>query len=333
MLRRPGLVSYNDMTAQPEQNIEAYLARAAVTIRSGDLVAFPTETVYGLGANALNAVAVAKIFEVKKRPFFDPLIVHVAGAEALRELVTQVPPTAATLIERFWPGPLSLVLPKQASVPDIVTSGLPSVAIRCPAHPLAQQLIRAAGVPLAAPSANLFGAVSPTTAAHVREQFGDRLPLILDGGPCRVGVESTVVSFLDEQPVLLRPGGVTVEDLETAIGKVQIFSGDSQHPVAPGQLARHYSPSTPLQLTCDTLPPQLPPRVGLLAFGPGESAGFAAIEVLSSQRCLREAAANLFAALRRLDALQLDLILAEPVPETGLGRAIMDRLRRAAARS
>ncbi len=279
----------------------------------------------------MNADAVARIFDLKRRPRFDPLIVHVDSPEKLQPLVEQIPQTAMDLIARFWPGPLSIVLPKQACVPDIVTAGLPSIAVRCPAHAVARRLIELADVPIAAPSANVFCAVSPTTAQHVVEQFGDRLSAVLDGGPCSVGVESSVVSFLDKQPVLLRPGGVTVEEIEVVIGPLKITTADSSRPVSPGQLPRHYAPSTPLVLTDD--PTRRDSRVGLLAFGPpSNESGFAAIEVLSERECLREAAANLFAAIRRLDELKLDYIVADRVPEMGLGHAIMDRLRRAAAR-
>lgn len=306
---------------------------AAAAIRAGALVAFPTETVYGLGANALDAEAVAKIFELKGRPRFDPLIVHVASAEELLPFVQQVPSGAKALMDRFWPGPLSVVLPKNSIVPDIVTAGLPSVAVRCPAHEVARKLIEAAGVPIAAPSANLFCAVSPTTAQHVADQFGDQLPQILDGGPCCVGVESTVVSFLDEQPTLLRPGGITIEEIEEVIGTIGRGKKAGVPAVAPGQLPRHYSPSTPLVLSTDATPPPSYSRVGLLSLGqPATTSQFAAIEVLSARECLREAATNLFAAMRRLDEQHLDLIVARPVPETGLGLAIMDRLRRAATK-
>ncbi len=308
-------------------------------MRQGGLVAFPTETVYGLGANALDAAAVARIFEVKGRPRFDPLIVHIAEPDRLTEVARSVPPLAMKLITACWPGPLSLVLEKQPCVPDIVTAGLSSVAVRCPAHVLARRLIQAAGVPVAAPSANRFGAVSPTTAEHVIEQFGDQIPLVLDDGPCRIGVESTVVSFVDSPaggPTLLRPGGVTLEDIEAIVGPVQIHLHEASRPTSPGQLLRHYSPATRLVVTADELPlneTSGTARVGLLSFQrPASSAGYCATEVLSEQGCLREAAVNLFAALRRLDALGLDYIVARPVPEVELGRAIMDRLRRAAAR-
>lgn len=310
---------------------------AGAAIRDGQLVAFPTETVYGLGANALDAIAVAKIFELKGRPRFDPLIVHVADAETINDLVDDVPPLAKRLIDKFWPGPLSIVLKKRLIVPDIVTAGLPSVALRCPAHPIARQLIQAAGVPVAAPSANKFGRVSPTTADHVRQQFVAQISVI-DGGPCEVGVESTVVSFVDTEagkPKLLRPGGVTREQIESLIGPVDVGLNENARPTSPGQLTQHYSPSTPLILAVDptsSLQASDESRIGLLCLRPTESPnGFAAVEVLSQDGCYREAAANLFAAMRRLDELGLDLIIAQPVPEIELGHAIMDRLRRAAA--
>ncbi|MFT5526103.1 MAG: L-threonylcarbamoyladenylate synthase [Pirellulaceae bacterium] len=315
------------------------IIEAAIAIHRGGLVAFPTETVYGLGANAFDAVAVAGIFEIKGRPRFDPLIVHVAEPAEVSDVATCVPPLAIKLIEEFWPGPLSLVLEKQPCVPDIVTAGLSSVAVRCPAHDLARKLIRAAGVPFAAPSANRFGAISPTTAAHVVEQFGDQLPIVLDDGPCRIGVESTVISFVDSPdgcPTLLRPGGVSLEEIEKIVGAVTIRVHEEWRPASPGQLLRHYSPATRLVLATDELPAverERQKKVGLLSFQrPISSVGFSAIEVLSEQGCFREAAVNLFAALRRLDALGLDLIIARPVPELELGLAIMDRLRRGAAR-
>lgn len=309
----------------------AEIRHAAELIRQGGLVAFPTETVYGLGANALDPDAVTQIFELKGRPRFDPLIVHVADPSQLDDLVQVVPQAAKDAINRFWPGPLSVVLPKRNCVPDIVTAGLPNVAVRCPAHPVARQLIEEAGVPIAAPSANKFCAVSPTTARHVIDQFGDRISVVLDGGPSAVGVESSVVSFVNEAPVMLRPGGVTPEELQDAIGPVQPAPVNDSAPASPGQLPRHYAPSTPLRLSTESPDPDS--KVGLLAFGPPEKAdGFAVVEVLSDQKYLKEAAANLFAAMRRLDGRGLDYIIARPVPEEGLGHAIMDRLRRASKR-
>ena len=316
------------------------IARAAARLRAGGLVAFPTETVYGLGANALDARAVANVYAVKNRPRFDPLIVHVADAAAVADYATGIDGRARRLMERFWPGPLTLVLPKRPAIPDIVTAGLDTVAVRQPAHPVALDLLRSVQFPIAAPSANPFGYVSPTTAAHVQDTLGHTLDEILDGGPCSVGVESTVLALDGPRAVLLRPGGVTLEQLESVIGEIDIraSSGDSARPDprSPGTLPWHYAPRVPLILL---QPGQAVPRpakgdqVGLLTFAPrAEASGYAVTEHLSANGDLIEAAANLFAALRRLDAQDLQRVFVEPVPGIGLGRAIMDRLRRAAAR-
>lgn len=306
--------------------------QAAGIIRKGGIVAFPTETVYGLGADAFNPLAVARIFEVKRRPYFDPLIVHVANPADMKKLVREIPPNVKKLIGRFWPGPLTIVLLREEEIPDIVTAGLPTVAIRMPNHPMALSLIRESKCSIAAPSANPFGYLSPTTAEHVREQLGDQVDLILDGGPCPVGVESTIISFLEEGPRLLRPGGVSLEEIESIIGKVEVTPIEEDRPSAPGMLPRHYAPRTPIVLRWDEKDLDLHKNknIGLLAFQePKNHVRFHSVEVLSKKGDMREAAANLFAAIRRLDAMNLDLILAEPVPEIGLGRAIMDRLRRA----
>ena len=307
------------------------LQHAAEIIKRGGIVAFPTETVYGLGADAFAPLAVARIFEVKKRPHFDPLIVHVAGPDDLGRLVTDIPGPAQKLINRFWPGPLTLVLPRRDEVPDIVTAGLPTVAVRMPRHAMALRLIELSGSPVAAPSANPFGYVSPTTAEHVREQLDDQVDLILDGGPCPVGVESTILSFSGERPRLLRPGGVPLEEIESVIGKVEITPVEKQTPSAPGMLPKHYAPRTPIVLAAkEEIDSYRNRKAGLLAFRESvKGRAFDHIEVLSRKGDFREAAANLFAAIRRLDALDLEVIVAEAVPETGLGRAIMDRLRRA----
>jgi len=308
---------------------------AATVIRRGGLVAFPTETVYGLGADALNPQAVAKVFETKNRPHFDPLIVHIARPESVGRLSSGADERALQLMDAFWPGPLTLVLPKEEVVPDLVTAGLPTVALRMPDHPVALDLIREADTPIAAPSANPFGCLSPTTAEHVRAQLGDKVDLILDGGACRVGLESTILDLSGEQAVLLRAGGVAVEDLERVIGPVETQTSDPTRPRAPGQLPRHYSPQTRLVLLEDATPPVQPnEKAGLLLFkARGHQEGFAAVEILSPGGDLEEAAARFFSCLHRLDQAGLDVIYAEPVPETGLGRAIMDRLRRAASRS
>jgi L-threonylcarbamoyladenylate synthase len=275
---------------------------------------------------------VARVFDVKQRPFFDPLIVHVPDLDAARSLVSALPDAAIRLAERFWPGPLTLVLPKRSTVPDIVTAGLPTVAIRVPAHPVAQALLRAAGCPIAAPSANPFGRISPTTAAHVRDQLGDQVDMVLDGGPCEVGVESTVVSVVDSPPVLLRHGGVPVEELMAVIGAIEIAaSGADRGPQqSPGMLLQHYAPQTPLELVAAGTEVSPAKDVGLLVYqSRAPASGFAAVEILSQSGDPAEAAANLFAALRRLDACGARRIVAELAPERGLGRAINDRLRRA----
>ena len=307
------------------------IKEAAAIIRKGGLVAFPTETVYGLGADALNSLAVGQIFEVKNRPRFDPLIVHIADSSSIRKICSAIDKRAMKLIERFWPGPLTLVLPKTQVISDIVTAGLPTVAVRMPLHPVALELIREAGIPIAAPSANPFGYLSPTTAEHVREQIGKRVDLILDGGRCAVGVESTIIDLTGQEPVILRLGGLTIEEIEGVIGKVKISTSNPERPLSPGQLPRHYSPRTPVRIfKDDNFKIPKGKRVGLLAFRPPkEELLYEMVEVLSPQGDLREAAANFFSCLHSLDRAGLDIIYAEPVPEIGLGRAIMDRLCKA----
>ncbi len=311
------------------------IRRAGRIIKTGGLVAFPTETVYGLGCDAMNAEAAAKIFEAKQRPQFDPLIVHIADRKQLETLVEFVPPLAQQLMDHFWPGPLTLILQKQTAVPDLVTAGLSTVAVRMPNHPVAQRLIREAGTPIAAPSANLFGYVSPTTAQHVAAGLGSTVDLILDDGPCPIGVESTIVSLAGSQPELLRPGSITIEQLSAVIGAIRRSVSVNHKPIAPGQLSRHYATQTPLTILASAgARPILKDgaRTGLLIHSQPRDTDdrFAAVEVLSSTGDLREAARHLFAALRRLDSLGLDRIYAEPCQEEGLGGAIMDRLRRCA---
>lgn len=323
------------MTRNPEPRPLSQIEDAGAALRRGKLVAFPTETVYGLGGSALDAHAVARIFEVKDRPRFDPLIVHIAERSTLEGITAYPGEAALRLIERFWPGPLTLVLPKSEIVPDIVTSGLPTVAVRMPDHPMALALIRSAGVPVAAPSANRFGCLSPTTAAHVYDQLGDRVDVILDGGPCAVGVESTILDLTERHPSLLRAGGLPIEEIESAIGRVTRSQDCPDRPRAPGQLSAHYAPRTPMTILGDKAPDPAPfRRVGLLSLNspsPELAAVASHVEILSRSGDLREAATNLFAALHRLDSLDLDIIYAEQMPEAGLGRAIMDRLRKASA--
>ena len=301
------------------------IAEAARILRAGGLVAFPTETVYGLGADATNGKAVARIFEAKGRPRFNPLIAHVDSVGAARDLV-EFNDEAAALAEAFWPGPLTLVLPQRPGarhrVSELVTAGLDTLAVRVPAHPVARQLIAAAGVPIAAPSANLSGRVSPTRARHVEEDLGRAVDIILDGGATQAGLESTIVAFAPA-PTLLRPGGLAREDIEAVLGG-PLRDYRETGVLSPGQLASHYAPRAGLRLGATAC------EAGelLLAFGPGAPEG--ALN-LSPSGDLREAAANLFAYLRALDAQGPARIAVMPIPRLGLGEAINDRLRRASA--
>jgi L-threonylcarbamoyladenylate synthase len=306
---------------------------AAIALRAGKLVGMPTETVYGLAGNALDTAALARIFEVKRRPFFDPLIVHAADAAALYPLIRDIPEGARLLMQRFWPGPLTLVLPKTSLVPDLATSGLSTVAVRVPAHPVARALLRETGLPLAAPSANPFGALSPTTAQHVSEAFEEGIECVLDGGACVVGVESSVLAWVDGRPALLRAGGIPVEALEEALGERIALSGAATSETAqpgPGMLPWHYAPRAPLALGHPWEIEAGQANEGLLWYGSDASpTGYALTENLSPSGDLREAAANLFAALHRLDDAGLARIRATRVPDEGLGRAINERLEKA----
>jgi L-threonylcarbamoyladenylate synthase len=307
------------------------IQEAAQLLTSGEVVAIPTETVYGLAANAYDEAAVLKIFQTKDRPSFDPLIVHVRDRAQVDQVVAQVSPEAEALMAKFWPGPLTLVLPKHPRIPDIVTSGLDTVGVRMPAHPLTLELLRSLDFPLAAPSANPFGYVSPTTAQHVADQLGDKIPYILDGGPCTVGVESTIVGWEDEQCVLYRAGGVPVEAIEAVIGKV----GSAQRkvlPVAPGMIESHYAPRKPVIVgdVPSLIAEHNGERIAVISFTKRYNVWRS--EVLSAEGDLNEAARKLFAVVRILDASEAEVIIAEVFPNAGLGRAINDRLRRAAAK-
>ncbi|MEW5759262.1 MAG: L-threonylcarbamoyladenylate synthase [Candidatus Thermoplasmatota archaeon] len=307
------------------------LKECVAIIKDGGIFAFPTETVYGLGANAFNPKAVARIFEVKNRPSFDPIIVHIGEFSQVSLLCSSIDERCRDLMKRFWPGPLTIVLQKSKTVPDIVTAGLPTVAIRMPSHKIALEIIRAASTPIAAPSANPFGYLSPTTAEHVKEQIGEKVDLIIDGGKCPIGLESTVLELIGKTPTVLRLGAVPLEAIEEVVGKVKISKTNISKPKSPGQLLKHYSPKTPLKLIGDTkVKLQKDKKIGLLAFmKPKKKLPYEIIKVLSNNGDLREAAANLFSHLHELDNAHLDIIYAESLPEVGLGRAIMDRLRKA----
>ena len=300
------------------------LARAAELLLAGQLVVFPTETVYGLGADATNGVAVASIFAAKRRPAFNPLISHLADAGMVAGFA-RWNDTAKALAQAFWPGALTLVLPRRehCAIALIASAGLDSVALRVPSHPAAHALLAAVGRPIAAPSANRSGRISPTTAAHVAQELGDEVALILDGGPCGIGLESTIVGFHHDRPVLLRPGGIALEQLQAVAGALEMGAEAASTPNAPGQLASHYAPDKALRLNAG----EAAPGEVFLGFGPG-SAGE---HNLSPSGDLIEAAARLFAMLRQLDQGPGEAIAVAPIPEQGLGRAINDRLRRAAA--
>jgi L-threonylcarbamoyladenylate synthase len=309
-------------------NSSGTYARAAAVIEQGGLVAFPTETVYGLGADATNAQAVARIYEAKGRPKFNPLIVHVA-TKADAEALAEFSPTARRLASAFWPGALTLVLPRRRGCPisDMATAGLDTVALRVPSEDVAHAFLKAAGTPIAAPSANLSGHVSPTDARHVMEDLGERIDAIIDGGATALGVESTILSVTGEAVRLLRPGGATKEDIEAVLGRpVETGPEKAEVPQSPGQLPSHYAPHVPVRLNATSVSPD----EALLAFGRPLD-GAAAMLNLSEEGDLGEAAAHLYAMLRALDDRRFAAIAVMPVPMTGLGLAINDRLKRAAA--
>jgi L-threonylcarbamoyladenylate synthase len=305
------------------------VSHAAEVLRSGGVVAIPTETVYGLAASAFEPTAVAKIFEAKNRPFFDPLIVHTDAASRISEYAIGVPDWAVILAEHFWPGALTVVVAKQPIIPDIVTAGLDTVGLRVPNHALTLALLEQLDFPLAAPSANPFGYISPTTARHVQEQLDGKIDYILDGGPCGVGVESTIVAEIEGHPTVLRLGGVTVEQIELVIGPVRISSGPSAVPISPGLLPSHYAPRARVILSAPSATDANAAYLGFSEFSPHLPNNHQ--RILSRGGDLREAAQAVFAALRELDALSTSTIYAELAPDTGLGRAINDRLRRASA--
>jgi L-threonylcarbamoyladenylate synthase len=305
--------------------------KAKELLQNGQLVAIPTETVYGLGANALDTGAVLKVYEVKQRPFFDPLIIHVSSEEKALKYASFNDERLETLAKKFWPGPLTLLLPKKNNIPDLVTSGLDRVAVRVPDHELTLELLRSIDLPIAAPSANPFGYVSPTEPAHVNKQLGDKIAYILDGGKCRVGIESTIVGIEDNSVCIYRLGGLAIEEIEKEVGPVDLRLNNSSDPKAPGQLKNHYAPNKPLYIgNLDQLVAKHKGRkIAVICYGKTSLKEAVTVFNLSPEENSEKAALNLFAYLRQAGEGDFDVILAELLPEEGLGRAINDRLRRA----
>ena len=313
------------------------LALAVEILERGGLVAIPTETVYGLAGNALNPLAVAKIFEAKQRPHFDPLIVHVRSADEVEKYAEEFPDAAKRLVEHYWPGPLTLVLPRKPNIPELVTAGGPTVALRVPDHPLTQALLGMLDFPLAAPSANPFGYISPTTAVHVQAQLGGKIDYILDGGVCKVGIESTVIAFEGDKGRILRLGGLDSKAVEAWVPDLEIQTSSSSNPLSPGQLDRHYAPNTRLLIAADLAKylrmHQTPANTALIVYHRPQLEWPAEKQfILSPSGSTTEAAARLYAVLREADAAGYALIIAEEAPLNGLGPAINDRLRRASFR-
>ena len=309
------------------------IEKAISTLNNNDLVAIPTETVYGLAGNAYSEVALKKIFELKKRPFNNPLIVHIKSLDYLIEIASEIPEIALKLTEKFWPGPLTLVLKKQPHISDLVTAGKDTVAIRIPNHKQTLDLLQKLEFPLAAPSANPFGSISPTNSKHVLNYFHDKLEVILDGGSCENGIESTIVGFEDNKVILYRHGSISVEEIEEVAGKLTINSKNDTDPKAPGMFSRHYAPKTDTYLTNNVVeliksfPNQ---KIGLLLFkNEIKNPSIQYQEILSEKGDLSEAAKNLYASMHRLDEKDIDIIIAEILPEKGLGKSINDRLKRA----
>ena len=310
------------------------VSEAARLLREGEVVAIPTETVYGLAGNAFEPKALAKIFAAKERPTFDPLIVHIADIDQLADIAKDIPDEAYKLAEAYWPGPMTIILPKKDCIPDLCTSGLPSVAVRFPSHPVAQAIIKESGLPLAAPSANLFKHVSPTTAEHVAAQLADRIAGIVDGGACSVGVESSIISLAGETPTVLRPGAITPEMFSKVIGNVTVKESTSkpgQAMQAPGQCDTHYRPQVPLYFGEIPEGYKLPARTVRIAFGKQAGAIPATVN-LSESGDMTEATSKLYAYMHDLDKPEYDLILVDPIPNTGVGMALNDRLKRASVK-
>ncbi len=317
--------------------ISTDISKAAALLNENELIGLPTETVYGLAGNIFSETAIRKIFSVKKRPFYNPLIVHISGIDALDQVALNIPEMAILLAKKFWPGSLTLLLEKHPDVPDLITAGKQTVAVRVPDHPMALTLLKSIDFPLAAPSANPFGSISPTTAKHVNDYFGAEIPLVLDGGPCKKGVESTIIGFVNGAAVLFRHGAVPVEEIEKITGKLIINNREENSPDAPGMLSKHYSPRTPTIITNDiqaALKNYAGKKVALVLFDKKRTDHDPALQwILSPHSSLNEAASNLYALMHEIDELQTDLIIFEKMKEEGLGITINDRLERASIES
>jgi L-threonylcarbamoyladenylate synthase len=308
---------------------------AATFLSENDIVAIPTETVYGLAANALNELAVSKVFAAKKRPLYNPLIVHIKGIDEIEKYALEVPDLAYKLFEAFAPGPLTVILPKKDIVPDITTAGKQNLALRIPNHPLSLALLELLDFPLAAPSANPFGYISPTCADHVYKQLGDKIPYILDGGPCQNGLESTVIGFKGAEPFLHRLGALGIDEIKKIIPNIQFETHDNTAPLSPGMLKQHYSPNTKLIISDEIdkiLSENFGKKIGIISLSKEYPIESQNLVILSQNADLNEAAQKLYAALHYMDALNLDLILTEPMPNIGIGMAMNDRLERAASK-
>lgn len=313
--------------------ITTNINKAKKVLEKNKLVAIPTETVYGLAGNAYNESALVDIFKLKNRPFYNPLIVHLHSASRISDVALNIPESAMVLAEKFWPGPLTLVLEKKSNISDLITAGKETVALRVPNHPLTLSLLEKLDFPLAAPSANPFGSISPTNANHVFNYFGEKLEVILDGGECEKGIESTIIGFENNQPILYRHGSIILEEIEKITGEIRSITNNEKNPNAPGMLSRHYAPSTDTYLTKNVF--ELVnhfkgKKIGILVFkNPINGKGILQNEILSKSGDLNEAARNLYAAMLRLDQNNLDVIIAERLPEFGLGKTMNDKLERA----
>ncbi|WP_439129674.1 L-threonylcarbamoyladenylate synthase [Polaribacter sp.] len=308
------------------------IQKAVQLLTDEQLVAIPTETVYGLAGNIFSEKAIKSIFSTKKRPFFNPLIVHIPSAEALENVVTHIPEKAKLLADAFWPGSMTLVLKKNSKIPDLITAGKDTVAVRVPNHHVTLALLEQLPFPLAAPSANPFGSISPTKPSHVENYFKNELQMVLDGGACKNGIESTIIGFENDAPIIYRLGALALEDIEAAVGKIAIKNKKEQSPDAPGMLARHYAPKTRTFLVDDVaseIEKHPNKKIGILVFKDTLNDENVTEIILSKNSSMEEAAANLYSSLHLLDTYNLDVIIAERFPENGLGKSINDRLQRA----